>query len=70
MPIALVGTIFCLVDADSEPVDAGDPVTSSGTLGHAMKAADPTKSFGAVVGKALAPLRQGRALVPIVISLQ
>jgi hypothetical protein len=70
VPIALVGTVFCLVDADLGSIKAGDLVTSSETPGHAMRATDPIKSFGAIVGKALAPLGEGRALVPIVISLQ
>jgi cytoskeletal protein CcmA (bactofilin family) len=70
VPVALVGTVFCLVDADLEPVKAGDLITSSETPGHAMRASDPMKSFGAIVGKALEPLSEGRALIPIVISLQ
>jgi hypothetical protein len=41
--IALVGTTFCLVDADFAPVEVGDLVTSSETLGHAMKATEPMK---------------------------
>jgi hypothetical protein len=70
VPIALVGTVFCLVDATQGPVKAGDLVTTSETPGHAMTATDPVKSFGAIVGKALAPLREGRGLIPIVIALQ
>jgi hypothetical protein len=35
-----------------------------------MKAEDYTKSFGAIVGKALAPLGEGRALLPMIITLQ
>jgi hypothetical protein len=69
-PIALVGTAFCLVDADLGPVEPGDLLTSSPTLGHAMNAKDPAKSFGAIVGKALALLRGGRGLLPILITLQ
>jgi hypothetical protein len=70
VPIALVGTALCWADADAGAIEAGDLLTTSGTPGHAMKAEDPTKSFGAIVGKALAPLRRGRGLVPMVISLQ
>jgi hypothetical protein len=69
-PIALVGTAFCLADADFGPIEAGDPVTSSETLGHAMKAADPVKSFCAIIGKALAPLHNGRGVIPILIVRQ
>jgi hypothetical protein len=38
--------------------------------GHAMKAADPRRAFGAVIGKALRPLPAGRGLVPILVALQ
>jgi hypothetical protein len=35
-----------------------------------MHATDPTRAFGAVIGKALASLRSGRALVPVLVALQ
>jgi hypothetical protein len=35
-----------------------------------MKARDPSKAFGAVIGKALSPLETGISLIPILISLQ
>ena len=35
-----------------------------------MKATDPIKAFGAVIGKALRPLKNGTGLVPILIALQ
>lgn len=69
-PIAMVGTAFCLVDADAAPIEAGDLLTTSDTRGHAMKATDPLRSFGAIIGKALAPLPSGRGLIPIVVTLQ
>jgi hypothetical protein len=68
--IALVGTVFCRVDADKASINVGDLLTSSDTPGHAMKAHDPLRSFGAVIGKALAALRRGQGLLPIVIALQ
>jgi hypothetical protein len=68
--IALAGTAFCLVDADFGAIEPGDLITSSETSGHAMKANDPSRSFGSIVGKALAPLPRGRGLVPILIALQ
>jgi hypothetical protein len=69
-PIALVGKVYCKVDADYSPVEVGDLLTTSPTAGHAMKAADPFKAFGAVIGKALRPLKSGKALIPILIALQ
>jgi len=35
-----------------------------------MKAADPNKSFGAVIGKALGKIKTGRGIIPILVSLQ
>ena len=39
-------------------------------LGYAMKADDPFKAFGAVIGKALRSLEAGRGMIPILIALQ
>jgi hypothetical protein len=68
-PIALVGKVFCKVDAYGA-VEIGDLLTTSTTPGHAMKAADPLKAFGSVIGKALRPLKWDRGLIPILIALQ
>jgi hypothetical protein len=54
--VALVGKTYCKVDAGLAPIEAGDLLTSSDTPGHAMKATDPNRAFGAVIGKALKPL--------------
>lgn len=69
-PIALVGKVAVLVDADPGGVAAGDLLTTSATPGHAMRAGDPDRCRGAVIGKALASLAAGRGLVPMLISLQ
>jgi hypothetical protein len=69
-PIALVGTANCLVDAEQGSIEVGDLLTSSNTPGHAMKATDAIKSFGAVIGKALAPLERGYGLIPMVVGLR
>jgi hypothetical protein len=70
MPIALLGKVYCKVDARSSPISVGDLLTTSDTPGHAMKAEDPLKAFGAVIGKALAPLSSGQAVIPILVALQ
>jgi len=70
MPIALVGKVFCKVDAQYGAVEVGDLLTTSPTLGHAMKASDPSLAFGAVIGKALRPLPGGKGLIPVLIALQ
>lgn len=68
VPIALMGKVFCKVDAGYGVIEIGDLLTTSPTPGHAMKADDPLKAFGAVIGKALRPLREGTGLVPILIT--
>lgn len=70
LPIALMGKVFCRVDATDAPVEVGDMLTTAEAPGHAMKAEDPDRSFGAVIGKALDALPTGRDLVPVLVSLQ
>ena len=68
--LALSGKVWCKVDAEFSPVEVGDMLTSSPTPGHAMRANDPARAFGAVIGKALGRLKSGRALVPVLVALQ
>lgn len=70
VPVALVGKVYCKVDAHYASIEVGDLLTTSPTPGHAMKADDPFKAFGSVIGKALRPLREGQGLIPILIALQ
>jgi hypothetical protein len=70
VPVALVGKVYCKVDAQYAAIEVGDLLTTSPTPGHAMKADDPLKAFGSVIGKALRPLETGQGLVPILIALQ
>lgn len=70
MPIALMGKVYCKVDAQYAPIEVGDLLTTSPTPGHAMKATDPLKAFGTIIGKALRPLAAGKGLIPILVALQ
>lgn len=70
VPVALVGKAYCKVDAGLGPIEVGDMLTTSYTPGHAMKATDRNRAFGAVIGKALRPLDKGTGLIPILIALQ
>jgi hypothetical protein len=69
-PVALVGKVFCKVDATTAPVNVGDLLTTAARAGHAMKASDPGRAFGAVIGKALRALPGGVGLIPILVALQ
>jgi hypothetical protein len=70
LPVALMGKAYCKVDAQYSSIEVGDLLTTSPTPGHAMKAKDTLKAFGAVIGKALRPLEAGTGLIPILIALQ
>jgi hypothetical protein len=69
-PLALVGKVYCKVDARYGAIQVGDLLTTSATPGHAMKTVDSVKAFGAVIGKALSSWDLGRGLIPILIALQ
>ncbi len=69
-PLALVGRVYCLVDADIAPIEVGDMLTTSTTRGHAMKVQNKDNAFGCILGKALSPLAQGKSLIPILVTLQ
>jgi hypothetical protein len=68
--VSLIGKAYCFADASYGPIAVGDPLTSSATVGCAMKASDQAQAFGAIVGKALRPLAEGRELIPILVTLQ
>jgi hypothetical protein len=69
-PVALVGKVLCRVEADSSPVRPGALLTTSNRKGCAMAATDRERAFGAVLGKALAPLERGCDLLPVLVALQ
>ncbi|MED5621970.1 hypothetical protein [Ideonella sp. BN130291] len=69
-PIALVGKAYVKVTDEAGPIRIGDLLTPSSLEGHAMRATDPMRAFGAVIGKAIAPHEAGAGLIPMVIALQ
>lgn len=68
MPIALIGRAYCKVDATFAKIRPGDLLTTSPTPGHAMKVLDRANTVGALLGKALEGLENGRGLIPILVS--
>jgi hypothetical protein len=69
--VALMGKVYCKVDAQFGEIGVGDLLTTSDTPGHAMRADDPLKAFGSVIGKALQSLSAGqKGLIPILVALQ
>lgn len=68
--VALTGRVYCYVDASNGPVRPGDLLTTSSVAGHAMKVEDYAKAQGAIIGKAMSPLKSGKGLVLVLVSLQ
>jgi hypothetical protein len=69
-PVALSGRVYCRVDASRGPIKPGDLLTTSSTPGHAMKAADAARARGAIIGKAMTGLKEGKGLVLALVTLQ
>ena len=69
-PVALTGRVYCWADASSGPIEPGDLLTTSNTSGHAMKVTNYIKAQGAIIGKAMTGLKQGKGLVLVLVALQ
>jgi len=69
-PVALTGRVWVRCDASGGAIQPGDLLTTSDTPGHAMKVTDHDKARGAILGKAMTPLAEGRGLVLVLVSLQ
>jgi hypothetical protein len=67
--VALCGRVPCKVDADIAPIAPGDLLTTSPTRGHAQKA-DPARSVGAIIGKALEACDSGRGEILLFVAMQ
>lgn len=68
--IALTGRCYVWCDASTSPIVAGNLLTTSDLPGHAMKASDPLRTQGAVIGKAMTGLESGRGMVLVLVNLQ
>ncbi len=51
IPVAIAGVVPVKITLEGGPIEVGDPLTSSSTPGHAMRAGRP----GPVIGKAMEP---------------
>jgi hypothetical protein len=66
----LTGRVYCWANASYGPIEPGDLLTTSDTPGHAMKVTDHAKAQGAIIGKAMTELKQGKGLVLVLVTLQ
>jgi len=69
-PVALTGRVYCWADASQGAIEPGDLLTTSSTPGHAMKASDTAKAQGAIIGKAMTGLKEGKGLILALVTLQ
>lgn len=69
--VALAGRVYCNVDATEAGVEPGDLLTTSSTLGYAMKVTDYSQAQGAILGKAMEPLEEGKmGQILVLVTLQ
>lgn len=68
--VALSGRVYVQADAAFGAIRAGDLLTTSHTPGHAMKVTNHAKAQGAILGKAMSPLDEGKGMVLVLVTLQ
>ncbi len=59
LPVAVSGQVAVRVCLEGGPIEPGDLLVASSQPGVAMRAADPSRAVGAVVGKALEAFGSG-----------
>ena len=70
-PIDCTGRVWCWCDASAGgAITPGDLLTTSDTPGHAMRVRDYAKARGAIIGKAMSPLKTGKGLVLVLVTLE
>ena len=68
--VALTGRVYVQADASNGAIRPGDMLTTSSTPGHAMKVSDHAKAAGAILGKAMTGLSEGKGMVLVLVTLQ
>ncbi len=66
--VALAGRVYALASTVNGAIKPGDLLTTSPIRGHVMKATDPTKALGAIVGKAMTGLKDDEGLVLVLVQ--
>lgn len=68
--VALSGRVYVLADTANGAIHPGDLLTTSATPGYAMKVTDHAKAEGAILGKAMTSLGDGKGMVLVLVTLQ
>lgn len=68
--VALSGRVYVRVDAAFGAIKPGDLLTTCDTAGHAMIVTDHARAQGAILGKAMSALDEGKGMVLVLVTLQ
>jgi hypothetical protein len=68
--VALSGRVYVRADCANGAIKPGDLLTTSSTPGHAMKVTDHPRAQGAILGKAMSALQEGKGMVLVLVTLQ
>jgi hypothetical protein len=68
--VALSGRVYVQADASTGAIRPGDLLTTSDVPGRAMKVSDHARAQGAILGKAMTGLKEGKGLVLVLVTLQ
>jgi hypothetical protein len=68
--VALSGRVYVQADTSNGAIRPGDLLTTSATPGHAMKVSDHVRAQGAILGKAMTALPEGKGMVLVLVTLQ
>lgn len=68
--VAIAGRVYVKAIGSNGSIEPGDLLTTSDRPGYAMKATDPARSHGAIIGKAMTGLDSGAGLVLVLVNLQ
>jgi hypothetical protein len=70
IPMAMVGIVPCKASTENGPIARGDLLVTSSVPGYAMRGTDKAKLAGAVIGKALQPLPEGKGKIEVLVTLR
>jgi hypothetical protein len=70
VPVAIIGIVPTKVSAENGAVRVGDMLTTSRTPGFAMRCGQHVKCLGTIIGKAIEPLKKGRGIIKVLVTLR
>jgi hypothetical protein len=68
--VALTGRVYVQADTENGAIKPGDLLTTSSIPGRAMKVTDHARAAGAILGKAMTSLSEGKGMVLVLVTLQ